>query len=75
MRNQAGKEMIGFCNGAVDKISWVETVACQAGLPITIHLGAELAATRDAIAKLKEAISEWMKGGPNEQSIVSHDKS
>lgn len=63
MRNQAGREMIGFSTAATIKVNWVETIARQAGLPITVHLRAELAATRDAIAKLEEAVKEWMQEG------------
>ena len=61
MRKQAGKKMVGFCLSAAANIDLVETIARRAGLPITIHLGAELANTRDAIAELEEQIKEWMK--------------
>ena len=61
MRKQAGKEMLSWCISASTKIDMVEDTARGKGLPITTHLGAELANTRDAIAELEEQIKEWMK--------------
>lgn len=60
-RSLTGQYMLGWCKSARGNIDIVESTMRQAGDPVTIHLGAELANTRDAIAELEEQIKEWMK--------------